>query len=121
MTDYTTETFHTDSAAPIDAVEKTEESARESARAGEQYYWASADIVRNLCLKLIDMTEANAKAAFELARQLVNARGPGEIVELCAAHAQKQFELFTTQAKDLVAHAQEVSDRTTPPTAHSVH
>jgi hypothetical protein len=121
MTDYSTGAFHTGSAAPIDAIEQTEEVTQDSARATERYYSASAEIMRSLCLKLIDMTEANAKAAFELGRQLANARGPGEIIESCAAHVHRQFELLNTQVRDLAAHAQEISDRATPPRAHRVH
>lgn len=121
MTDYSTETFRTGSTAPIDALEQTEHTAQDSARASEPYYSASAEIMRSLCLKLIDMTEANATAAFELARQLVQAREPGEIIETWTAHARKQFELFNTQAKELAAQAQEISGQTTPPGAHSVH
>lgn len=121
MTDYSTETFRTGSAAPIDALEQTAEAAQNLARASEPHYSASVEILRSFCLKLIDMTEANAAAAFELARELVKARGPSEFVESCAVHARKQFELFNTQAKELAAHAQEISGKTTAPGGHSVH
>ena len=67
------------------------------------------------------MTEANTTAAFELARQLVKARGPGEVMELCTEHLNKLFALFNTQAKELAAQAQEISERSAAPGAHSVH
>jgi hypothetical protein len=121
MTDYSTEISHAGLAAPIDAVEEAEKVAQDSANAGVQRYWANAEFMESLCLKLIDMTEANTTAVFELARQLVKARGPGEIMELCTEHLNKLFALFNTQAKELAAQAQEISDRSTAPSAHSVH
>ncbi|HTV30280.1 MAG TPA: phasin family protein [Xanthobacteraceae bacterium] len=121
MTDYSTEISDTGSAAPIDAVAQPESTAEEAANAGARRYWANTDVITSLCLRLIDIAEANTAAAFELARALVKARGPGEIIESCSEHANKLFALFDTHAKELAAQAQEFSDRSIPPGAHSVH
>jgi hypothetical protein len=123
MTDYTdgTDPLHAASQAPIGGVEEAQEIAQTAARTSERYHSAAAEFMQSLFLKLIDMTEANTDAVFELARQLVKARGPGEIIESCAAHAHKQFELFNAQSKELVEQAHGLSDRVSPPRAHSVH
>lgn len=121
MTDYTTEMSDNGSAAPIDAVEETRKMAQDSANAGLRRYWANADFMESFCLKLIDMTEANTTAAFELARQMVKARDPAEVMELCTEHLNKLFALFNTQATELAAQAQEISQRSASPSAHSVH
>jgi hypothetical protein len=102
--------LHAASQAPIGGLDEALEAAHDSARASERYHSAAADLTRSLCLELIDMTEANANAVFELARQLVKARGPGEIVQSCVAHVHKQFELFNAQTRELVEQAQGFSD-----------
>jgi hypothetical protein len=123
MTDYTDsiDPLHAASQAPMSGVDETLEAAQDSARTSERHHSAVAELMQSLCLKLIDMTEANANAVFELARQLVKARSPGEIVESCAAHVHKQFELFNAQTRELVEQAQGFSDQAAPPRAHSVH
>jgi hypothetical protein len=59
--------------------------------------------MRDYNRKMIDMAHANAEAAFELARQLANAKAPSDIVELWASYARKQFEMLSEQTKDLTA------------------
>lgn len=123
MTDYSegTDALHTAAAAAIDTADKTAEEAQGSVRASEQYFSATAEIMRGLYIKLIDMAEANALAAFELARQIVNARGPNDIIESCTAHARKQFELLNRQTKELEDHAQTISREVVPSGARSIH
>jgi phasin family protein len=48
-------------------------------------------------------------AAFDFARQLTNVKSPSEFFELSAAHARKQFETFTEQAKQLTTLGQKVA------------
>jgi len=65
--------------------------------------------MRDYNRKMIDMAHANAEAAFELARQLANAKAPSDIVELWASYARKQFEMLSEQTKDLTALGQKIA------------
>ena len=60
--------------------------------------------------------QENMNAAFDFARQLTRVKSPSEFFELSAAHARKQFETFTEQAKHLTTLAQKVTtDAAQPP------
>ena len=60
-------------------------------------------------LKVIDLTRANASAAFDLFGQLVAVKSPSEAIELSTAHARRQFDAVSTQTKELWALAQKVA------------
>jgi len=66
-------------------------------------------------LKLIDAARANANATFDFVSELIGVKSLSEVVELSTAHARKQFEAFTQQAKDLTAAAQKLATDTSEP------
>ena len=85
-----------DKSAPIanEPVEKGRATMEQSARAAEQSYSTAVENMRNYNLKIIDMTQANVEAVFEVARQLATATTAADIIELCYdARAQRQFEI----------------------------
>jgi phasin len=71
-------------------------------------------------LKLIEAGRANTNAAFDLAGQLMAVKSMSEAVELSTAHARKQFEAMSVQAKELAALAQKVATETSEPIKESV-
>ena len=75
----------------------------QSARAAEQSYSTAVENMRNYNLKMLDMAQANVEAVFEVARQLATAKTPADMIELCTAHAHKQFELLSEQTNELTA------------------
>jgi phasin len=65
--------------------------------------------------KIIEFARTNTNAAFDFLQQLSGVKSPSEFMELSTAHAQKQFEVLSTQTKELAAFAQKVTLATTEP------
>jgi phasin len=53
--------------------------------------------------KIIDLAQRNVNSSFDLAKSLAGAKNLAEIVELQAAHWQKQFDTLTSQAEEVRA------------------
>ena len=53
--------------------------------------------------KIIDISRRNLNSVFDLATSLASAEDLADIVELQAAHWQKQFDALTTQAEEVRA------------------
>ena len=98
----------------------TVDTAEESAKGIEQGYSAAVESLRDFNVKLIEMTQANATAAFEFARQISTAKGPSEAIELWSSQARKQFETLTTQSKELAALGQKIATVGAEPMARSL-
>jgi hypothetical protein len=47
--------------------------------------------MREYQLEMIDVAQANANSAFDFARDLVLAKTPSQLMDLCSIHAQKQL------------------------------
>lgn len=47
--------------------------------------------MRDYQLAMIDIAQANTNSAFDFARELVSAKTPSQLMDLCTVHAQKQF------------------------------
>ena len=56
--------------------------------------------------KVIEFAQANTKAAFDFAQELVGVKSPSEFFELSTNHSRKQFEKLTEQTKELATLAQ---------------
>ncbi len=65
--------------------------------------------------KLMEIMKANTTASLDFAQELIGVKSPTEAVELWTAHAKKQFEAFTANAKDLAALSQKVATETVEP------
>jgi hypothetical protein len=66
------------------------------------------DNIRNLNVKLIDVTQANADAVCALARDIATINNPSDLLPLWTNYAQKQLDLVTKQASDLTALGQKL-------------
>jgi phasin len=65
--------------------------------------------------KVLDIVKANTNAAFDFAQELVGAKTPSQAMELWSAHAKKQVETLTAQAKELAELAQKIANETAEP------
>ena len=52
---------------------------------------AGMEETRDHQLDMIDIARANAESAFDFARDLLSARTPSQVMELCTTHAQRQL------------------------------
>jgi phasin len=119
------------------AVESSKEAFREAAErgiahaqgtyekakvAGEQAtdmlkntYAIAAKGTADYNLKMIEITCANIKTAFEYGEALMGVKSPPEFVALSAKHARKQFDAMIAQTNELTALAQKVTTEVTHP------
>jgi phasin len=83
----------------------------------------AADLLQNTCvavakgatdynLKLIEITRANTRAAFDYAHELLGVKSPSEFIELSTAQMRKQFDIASAQNRELCALAQKVATET---------
>jgi phasin len=100
--------------------QKGKATAEKSAQAIGQSYSATAENMRDYSVKMINMAQANTEAAFEFARQLASARAPSDFAEVWTAHARKQFEMLSEQARELSAFGQKLASESAEPIARNV-
>jgi phasin len=65
--------------------------------------------------KLLDIVKANTTAGLDFAQELVGAKSMPQAMELWSAHAKKQVETFTAQAKELAELSQKIATETAEP------
>jgi len=70
--------------------------------------------------KVIEAFQSNVNATFDYFNSLIASKTVAEAVELSTGHARKQFEVLTSQAKDLSALAQKVASESSEPLKSSV-
>jgi phasin len=98
-----------------ESYEKMKAVAEETTDVLEDTYTTAAKGAADYNLKVIETARANANAAFDYARELLDAKSLSDFVELSTAHARKQFEAMTAQTKELAALAQKVATDTAEP------
>jgi hypothetical protein len=99
-------------------VSATEEA---STKGAEQSFSSSLASMRELNIKLIDMVHANADAVFDLAHEVASAQAPSDLAAIWSAHAKRQFEIMTKQARELTELGQKLAARSTEPLTRSVN
>jgi phasin len=102
-----------------EAVQQGRATAERSAQVFQQSLSTAFENMREYNLKMIDMTQANTEAVFEIARQLATVKTPSDIIDLCTSHAQRQFEALSEQTKELTALGQKLAQDSAEPIAHS--
>lgn len=65
--------------------------------------------------KVMEITRANANLAFDLAREMCEAKTLGDLFESAIAHQRRQFDTAAAQMKELSALTQKVVSETTEP------
>jgi phasin len=98
-----------------ESYEKMKAVAEEATDVLEDTYTTAAKGAADYNLKVIEAARANANAAFDYAKELLDAKSLSDFVELSTAHARKQFEAITAQTKELAALAQKVATDTVEP------
>jgi phasin len=98
-----------------DTYGKTQAAAGQATKVMEQTYSAASKGAADFNLQLLEITQANMNAAFDLARQLTRVTSPSEFFELTAAHVRKQLETFTEQTQHLTTLAQKVTTEAAQP------
>ena len=100
--------------------EKMKVATEEATGLLENSYATASKGAAEYGLKTIEIARANANAAFDFASQFMTVKSLSEAVELSTAHARKQFDAATAQAKELTSLAQKVATETAEPIKHSV-
>ena len=104
-------------------VDKSTKVARETFEEGsaaiEQNFSSVLEKSRDLNVKLLEMARDNAEATFDFAREIATAKTPSDLAEALSTHANKQFELFNTQMRELASLAQTIAGSGTGPFARS--
>lgn len=95
--------------------EKMKAATEEATDVLETTYSTAAKGAADYGLALIDVARNNMNATFDFYSEIVTAKSLSEVVELSTAHARKQFETATAQARELTALAQKVATETTEP------
>jgi phasin len=95
--------------------EKMKSAAEEATDLLEGTYATASRGAADYGLKVLEAARANTNAAFDFASEFITVRSLSEAVELSTAHARKQFDALSTQAKELAALAQKVTTETTEP------
>ncbi|MDT3684300.1 MAG: phasin [Pseudorhodoplanes sp.] len=95
--------------------EKMKAATEEATDVLESTYSTAAKGAADYGLALIDAARNNMNATFDFYSEIVTAKSLSEVVELSTAHARKQFETATAQARELTTLAQKVATETTEP------
>jgi phasin len=103
------ETAETGSAQAKAAFEKASTVAADATTLMKDSYSRTVKGAQEYHSKAIEFAQANTKAAFEFAQELVGVKSPSEFFELSTNHSRKQFETLTEQAKELATLAQKVT------------
>jgi hypothetical protein len=96
-------------------IERGVSVAKEATKVAEHSLSSSLASIRELNGKLIDMSHANADAVFDLAHELASAQAPSDLAAIWSAHARRQFEMMTTQVRELTLLGQKFASRSTDP------
>ena len=92
-----------------DNYEKIRSASEDMTGTIEATFATAAKGATEYSLKVIEVTRANATAAFDFVGKLMNVKSPSEVVELSTAHARQQFDAASRQNKELLALAQKVA------------
>jgi phasin len=109
------ETAETGSAQAKAAFEKASTVAADATTLMKDSYSRTVKGAQEYHSKAIEFAQANTKAAFDFAQELVRVKSPSEFFELSTNHSRKQFEKLTEQTKELATLAQKVTVATAEP------
>jgi hypothetical protein len=81
--------------------DKTLATGAETVRGIQEGVTSALENARGLNVRLIDMAQANTDAAFDLAREVAEAKAPSDLIQAWTTHGTKQFDMLTKQASEL--------------------
>jgi phasin len=85
------------------AYETMRSAGEQASEVFEESCGAVARGAGELGLKVMEAARSHANAGFDFAGELLAVRTPGQIVELQAAFARRQFETLSAQAREITA------------------
>jgi phasin len=91
------------------AYAKAKVASEEAADLLENTYEAAAKRATDYNRKLIEITRANTRAAFDYVHELLGVKSPSEFIALSTAQMRKQFEIVSEQNKERSTLAQEMA------------
>jgi hypothetical protein len=91
------------------------EAAVQATKQAERSYSSAAEGIRELNVRLMDMTQVNATAALEFVRELMTAKGPKEAFEVWSNHTNDQFQRLTAQSRELAQLMQRIATSSAQP------
>src|SRR5580704_9429705 len=92
-----------------DTCAKAKVASEEAADLLENTYEAAVKRATDYNRKLFAIARTNTRAAFDSIQELLGAKSPSQLIELSTAQMRRQFELVSTQNKELCALAQEMA------------
>jgi phasin len=92
-----------------DAYAKAKVASEEAIDLLENTYETATKRATEYNHKLIEIVRTNTRAAFDNVHELLGAKSPSELIELSTAQMRKQFDIVSTQNKELCALAQEMA------------
>ena len=98
-----------------DAHEKVTSIVEHSTEAFEEAFSCANRGSAEYRVKLMEIARTNANLAFDLAREVLQAKSIPELFESTVSHQRKQLELAAAQMKELSALTQKVVSETTEP------
>ena len=98
-----------------DSYAKFKDVAESHNSAIEAVFTSANKGVSEYSAKVMEMMKSNTTASLDFAQELLGIKSPSEAMELWSAHAKKQFEAITAQAKELAELTQKVATETVEP------
>lgn len=103
-----------------EAYEKLKTSAEETTDLLEDTYATASKGVAEYNTVALESLRANVNATFDYFAAILGAKSVAEAVELSTSHLRKQFDVLSSQAKELSVLAQKVATETVEPIKASV-
>ena len=88
-----------------EACAKAKVASEEAADLFENSYEAAVKRATDYNRKLFEIGRTNTRTAFDYIDKLLGVKSPSEFIELSTAQVRKQFEIMTTQNKELCGEA----------------
>ena len=95
--------------------EKMSAVSGQAADVMQHCYSAAVKGMQDYNNKLLEITHANTKAAFDFAQRMSGVKSPSEFLELSTEHAQQQLTTMTEQTRELAVLAQQATLATAEP------
>lgn len=98
-----------------EGIERGTRAAEQGAQEIQRSYTAAFDNVRDVQRKLIDIAQEHMEATFDFARQATSVSGPTDLLQLWTSYARKQFEMLSSQSKELTELSQSLANEAAQP------
>jgi hypothetical protein len=98
-----------------EGIERSTRAAEQGAQEAQRSYTVALENVRDVQRKLIDMAQEHMEANFDFARYATSISGPIDLLQLWSSYARKQFEMLSSQSKELTVLSQSLASEAVQP------